>query len=141
MQVTSLLLLKQLKLLHMINLLILGFSTADKTWLPVAENYTSNNVKLQQQKTFSHLKIFQKLIRLRNNPTIQDGKLLLKSIDDDLLVYSREIEEDKKSDLFVILLNLSKEKKTVDLKKDFRSDLPDQLEIILTSVESPEADG
>lgn len=118
-----------------------GFSTANKTWLPVAQNYTLNNVKLQKRKTFSHLKIFQKLNRLRENPTLQDGVLNLKAIDDDLLVYTREIENNKKSDLFVILLNLGKQKKEVNLKTAFRSDLPDLLEIILNSWESPEADG
>lgn len=98
-------------------------------------------MKLQQGKTFSHLKIFQKLIRLRENPTLQNGALNLKAIDDDLLVYSREIVNDKTSDLFVILLNLGKTAKDVNLKTAFRSDLPDRLEIIVTSLQSPEADG
>lgn len=118
-----------------------GFSTANKTWLPVAQNYTLNNVKLQTKKTFSHLKIFQKLVRLRNNPTLADGDLKLEALDDDLLVYTRELKDNKNAELFVIVLNLGKKTQVVDLKAKFRSDLPNRLEIIVTSVESPQADG
>lgn len=52
-----------------------GFSTAAKTWLPVAQNYTLNNVQLQTQQLHSHLKVFKSLLKLRHHPTMQYGQI------------------------------------------------------------------
>lgn len=56
-----------------------GFSTAAKTWLPVAQNYTINNVQLQTQQLHSHLKVFKSLLRLRQHPTMQYGQISMVS--------------------------------------------------------------
>lgn len=50
-----------------------GFSTADVTWIPVAENYKTINVKAQENKTNSHLEIHRQLLKLRKNEAITDS--------------------------------------------------------------------
>lgn len=42
-----------------------GFSTATQTWLPVADDYRTNNVALQAQNPYSFLRLYKKLIRMR----------------------------------------------------------------------------
>lgn len=113
----------------------LGFSVSTKTWLPVADNYTANNVKLQQSKHTSHLKVFKKLLLLRKNPTFADGELNLKALDDDLLVYTRELKSNSKADIFVVVLNLGLEVKPIELQKVFPT-LPEKLEVVVTSINS-----
>lgn len=52
-----------------------GFSTAQKTWLPLSENHTEVNVKLQKAQKRSHLKVFKSLLELRQHPTMRYGEL------------------------------------------------------------------
>lgn len=110
-----------------------GFSTNKTTWLPVGDNYKTNNVKLQKSAPFSHLKIFKKLTRLRRTKTFTDGTLNLVAVDDDVLAYVRQLSGE---DTYVILLNFSSNNKVVDLTKVF-PDLSAQLEIITSSLRNP----
>lgn len=50
-----------------------GFSTAEKTWLPVADNYKELNVRKQKQDEKSHLKVYKSLKELRTEPALQNG--------------------------------------------------------------------
>lgn len=50
-----------------------GFSTADKTWLPVADNYREVNVQIEESAEKSHLKVYKSLKELRKEPTLQNG--------------------------------------------------------------------
>lgn len=77
-----------------------GFSTSNKTWFPVADNYTTVNVKSERWNASSHLNVFKRLILLRNfRSTLQDGSF--ESIADrNLLVFKREVPG---AQLFVIL--------------------------------------
>lgn len=110
-----------------------GFSTNKTTWLPVAEDYKTNNVKLQKSSPFSHLKIFKKLTKVRRTKTFTDGELNVVAIDDDVLVYERKLSGE---DTYVILLNFSSNNKVVDLTKVF-PDLSTKLEIITSSLRTP----
>lgn len=52
-----------------------GFSPHDNVWIPVAENYISKNinVKAQEAKEISHLKIHRQLLKLRKNKAIMES--------------------------------------------------------------------
>lgn len=66
-----------------------GFTSADHTWLPVAENYKTNNALQQLRAPRSHLQIFKKLVRVRKEPSFRQGELSIQAIDDDVIIYSR----------------------------------------------------
>lgn len=52
-----------------------GFSTAQKTWLPLSDNYTEVNVESQKTHDRSHLKVFKALLELRQHPVMRYGYL------------------------------------------------------------------
>lgn len=111
-----------------------GFSTASKTWLPLADNYTINNVELQESQTISHLKVFKSLIALRQNPTMKYGGLQMKVINNAVLVYKRQMKKRNNGlksmrdsdhfDIIVVLLNFSTQTQSVKLNCVFKDLLP-----------------
>lgn len=66
-----------------------GFSTSTHTWLPVAANYRSVNVRTEMAGANSHLQCYRKLMKLRKQPTMQHGALTVKSIGANVLVIVR----------------------------------------------------
>lgn len=123
-----------------------GFSTANKTWIPVANNYTECNVELQKSQPISHLHVFRQLIQLRKNPTIKHGDLEIKAINKDVLVYKRQINKyskhattkciAKKPDVFVIILNLGSADETVCVSCIFGRHVSRQMEVMVASIQS-----
>lgn len=112
-----------------------GFSFAQKTWLPVATNYTENNVKLQKSQILSHLKVFRKLITLRQNPTFKYGSLQIQAVNDDVLIYKREIDGKADATIYVVLLNLGTSYRPVELNSIFKQ-LPRQMRVVAASIHS-----
>lgn len=112
-----------------------GFSTASKTWLPVAKNYTECNVELEKWQAQSFLKNFRALIKLRENPTLKYGALQLVAVDDEVLAYKREIEGDTTSDVIIVVLNLGTSNKIVDLNAHF-GNLPRKMKVSVASTHS-----
>ncbi|XP_053966298.1 maltase A1 [Anastrepha ludens] len=113
-----------------------GFTSGDHTWLPVSADYKQNNALAQLRAPQSHLQVFKKLIRLRKEPSFQDGELKIKAIDDDLIVYSRQLPG---SDLYVIVLNLGATDKSLNVNDHYS--LGSQAEVITTSIQSQYNDG
>lgn len=112
-----------------------GFSTADKTWLPVANNYTDCNVELQEFQETSYLRIFRQLIALRETPTMKYGGLQLNTVGDDVLIYKRKIEGQFGEDIYAVVLNLGFKNKIIDLSASL-SGLPPQMKVVVTSLNS-----
>lgn len=69
-----------------------GFSTADTTWLPVALDYKTVNVKTEEAESTSLLNWHKQLIAMRkNDPTLRDGKMVMLDRDNpSVLSYVRE---------------------------------------------------
>jgi alpha-glucosidase len=77
-----------------------GFSTANKTWLPVADNYKSVNVKKERADPNSHLNVFKRLTQMRKSKKVLQEGNLESLADRNLLIYKREIPG---AQLFVVL--------------------------------------
>ncbi|XP_055627745.1 probable maltase [Toxorhynchites rutilus septentrionalis] len=116
-----------------------GFSTAPKTWLPVSPYYKQNNYKLQKTAPRSHVKIFKSLLRLRKQRTLREGSFDIKLVDENLVMYKRELED---VSTIVVILNFHKTARTVNLSEVFTtSDLPLEFEIITSSLQTNYVDG
>lgn len=112
-----------------------GFSSAEKTWLPVASNYTDCNVAQQLKEQRSNLKVFNDLMALRRNPTMKYGGLEIKAIDEEVLVYRRQMADDPNADIVIVLLNLGTNTRTINLMEHF-NDLPKEMRVTVASVHS-----
>lgn len=118
----------------------IGFSSGSKTWLPVANDYAENNVRLQESQRFSHLNVYKQLLRLRRLPALRDGDYTSFTLDNDILVYKREIITDPRAGIVVVALNFGQTSKTIDLTAVFR-DLPKRLAVGAASIHSQLIDG
>lgn len=60
-----------------------GFSTADKTWLPVNPNYLTLNVEAQKTTNGdSHLKVYKRISALRKTDIWRFGSLEAQALQD-----------------------------------------------------------
>lgn len=94
-----------------------GFSTASKTWLPVASGYEKVNVKTERGIANSHLNVFKRLTAMRKvRKVLQDGSF--ESVADrNLLIFKREVPEKQ---LFVVL-NFGTEDQEITLSDYFNT--------------------
>ena len=92
-----------------------GFSTAATTWLPVAPDYTTVNVKTEEGEPDSLLNWNKKLIAMRRtDPTLRDGKqIMIDESNPSVLSYVREGVGG--SPAIVVALNFTGEPQTVSL--------------------------
>ncbi|XP_077296029.1 maltase A1-like isoform X2 [Arctopsyche grandis] len=66
-----------------------GFSTANKTWLPVNENYVELNLKKQKSESNSHYNIYKNLVVLRSVDTFMYGRFDSVAFNDDVFSFER----------------------------------------------------
>ena len=92
-----------------------GFSAANaqKLWLPLSDEYKTNNVERELKDPRSFLNLYRRLLRLRKqSQALQTGKYT--SIDDipeNCFVYLREVKDER----VLIALNFSSESQTISL--------------------------
>ncbi|CAF0980695.1 unnamed protein product [Brachionus calyciflorus] len=66
-----------------------GFSSSDKTWLPINPNYKFLNVESQLKEYRSHLKVFKDLVNLRRSPSFQWGSYKTIVVNDQIFSFLR----------------------------------------------------
>jgi len=90
-----------------------GFSTADRTWLPVAPDFVRRNVSTQSRDPDSILNFYKRLIALRRSqPALRDGSYVAVNRDDEhILSYLRKSPQG--GDSILVALNMSAQARTV----------------------------
>lgn len=66
-----------------------GFSTAEKTWLPVADNYKEINVRKEEADDKSHLKVYKSLQELRKEPALRNGHTKYSALSQQVVAIAR----------------------------------------------------
>lgn len=89
-----------------------GFSTSNKTWLPVSPNYTDVNVETELLATKSYLKIYMELLKLRQTNTFKNGNLTTKALSDNVLGILRSLDNEN---TYIIIVNLGRQSETANL--------------------------
>ncbi|MFN8413037.1 MAG: alpha-amylase family glycosyl hydrolase [Anaerolineales bacterium] len=91
-----------------------GFSSAQKTWLPIHDNYNEVNVARESQQGNSLLNAVRAIMKVRNNEaTLREGSLhLIENLPKDVLGYERKLG----SESIFVFLNFSEAKKEVQFK-------------------------
>ncbi|MBN2117529.1 MAG: alpha-glucosidase [Anaerolineales bacterium] len=84
-----------------------GFSSAQKTWLPLHENYQTIHVEKQQAESNSLLNVVRALLKIRHQERcLQEGSLeILENLPKGVLGYARILEGEK----ILVLLNLDEQ--------------------------------
>jgi alpha-glucosidase len=92
-----------------------GFSNAAKTWLPVAPDYKTVNVKTEEADPNSLLNWHKKLIAMRrSDPTLRDGKqIMIDETNPSVLSYVREGVAGNPA--VVVAMNFTAQPQTVSL--------------------------
>ncbi|MCX6197609.1 MAG: alpha-amylase family glycosyl hydrolase [Bacteroidetes bacterium] len=96
-----------------------GFSSAEKTWLPVHTNFTNVNVEKEMDDETSLLKVVQQVLKIRKEmPAIHSGTLELMrqgNLPSNVLAYKRKMEGEE----VLVVLNFSKAEKEIALSEKF----------------------
>ncbi|XP_018319913.1 maltase A1-like [Agrilus planipennis] len=114
-----------------------GFSTANKTWLPVSSQYKTNNLELQRKNGVkSHFHVYQALLKLRKEDTFFFGNLNIEALDTYVLAFTRELAG---NDTYVFIFNKGNYSTTVSLSP-FKS-IAENVTVVLTSSNSTRNEG
>ncbi|KPI94589.1 putative maltase H [Papilio xuthus] len=112
-----------------------GFSSADKTWLPVAEGYETLNVEVQKAAQTSHLNVYKALAQLRTEPAFRHGRYDSVALNSDVFAFERWHEGVS----YVTVINFKD--KTYNLDLTYFEHVAEQLEVVIQSVHSPKNTG
>lgn len=114
-----------------------GFSSNNKTWLPVSPDYKDVNAANEDKTAKSHLKVYEKLMKLRQTDTMKYGTLYTESVNQNIFAVVRAL---KGSDTYITLLNIWNEHEKVDISHlgDFQHTLT--YEIVGTNSEHIEGE-
>ncbi|XP_001851486.2 maltase A3 [Culex quinquefasciatus] len=88
-----------------------GFTTGTGTWLPVASDYQSVNVKVEEGLVRSHLKVYKAMMRLRESKTFQHGSMKARVVNDNVLAIVRELDG---YNTYITLANLGSSNQVID---------------------------
>ena len=90
-----------------------GFSSAEKTWLPVHPNYDVVNVEKESNDEDSLLNTIRAILKIRNeHEALQQGSLeLISGLPDNVLGYRRKSDDDE----IIVVLNFSESEKQFPL--------------------------
>ncbi|XP_018334198.2 maltase A1-like [Agrilus planipennis] len=109
-----------------------GFSTANKTWLPVSSQYKTNNLELQSKDGVkSHFHVYQGLMKLRKEDSFVFGNLNIEALDTYVLAFTRELVG---NDTYAFIFNKGNYSSTVSLSP-FKS-VTGNVTVVLTSSNS-----
>ncbi|XP_025831770.1 maltase A1-like isoform X1 [Agrilus planipennis] len=109
-----------------------GFSTANKTWLPVSSQYKTNNLELQSKDGVkSHFHVYQALLKLRKEDTFVFGNLNIEALDTYVLAFTRELVG---NDTYAFIFNKGNYSTTVSLSP-FKS-VTENVTVVLSSSNS-----
>ncbi|CAG9784092.1 unnamed protein product [Diatraea saccharalis] len=112
-----------------------GFSTADKTWLPVADGYETLNVEVQRNTDRSHLNVYKSLVQLRGELAFTHGRYESVALNSDVFAFRRWYNGEN----YVVVVNFREEQFTVDLT--YFENVVGDLEVTVSNIQSPKAKG
>lgn len=107
-----------------------GFSNANKTWLPAANNYKELNVAAQLAARKSHLKLFKTLTKYRKRRILAEGDFHMNVTESNLVVYKRKVD---KVGYVVVVLNFSNQPQSLSVLAEVFPGVNGKLQIVGSS--------
>ncbi len=93
-----------------------GFTSGNKPWLPVTEQYSKLNVEVENTDSTSLLSFYKKLLSLRKSiPALHSGELKIAEeyCSSRIFAFYRMFQNEK----YLVVLNVSKHNASLDLPK------------------------
>ncbi|XP_026726788.1 maltase A1-like [Trichoplusia ni] len=112
-----------------------GFSTADRTWLPVADGYEDLNVEVQRAADKSHMKVYQALADLRRDKVFRYGRYDSLAINQDIFVFRRWYN----GETYLVIVNMRDNEHVIDLT--YFENVSGDANVVLKSIQSPKNEG
>lgn len=108
-----------------------GFSTSNKTWLPLNTNYATLNVAVQNAAPESHLKVYKELMKIRYTDVWRYGDYQSQTLNNDsILAFTRSLPSDGTG--LLVLVSFASQTQTVDASSF--NGLPASGEVLVRSV-------
>lgn len=107
-----------------------GFTSGNKTWLPVNDNYLSLNVQVQREAQQSSLKVYRALAALRKEDVFFTGGIAFPVITEDIFSFVRFIPDNTTS---LVVVNTGSEGVQVDMHQDANFNLPEMATVVVRS--------
>ncbi|XP_050320995.1 maltase 2-like [Bactrocera neohumeralis] len=114
-----------------------GFSTAEKTWLPVHPNYKNLNLK-QQKSEKSHYSVYKSLVELRKMPALCKGRFHAEVLNRDVFAFERELKDDNS---IITVINIGPRARAVNLTEVFDLKYQQKLTVMVAGSKSTHETG
>nr|XP_019557019.2 maltase 2 [Aedes albopictus] len=121
-----------------------GFTNYSKPWLPVSPAYTTVNVQVEESASWSHLKLFKEMLKLRESNDFRNCHYQTAVLGSNVFAILRTGPVVGESNVFVTLVNLANEASTVNvtsLYQQYRLRSGDELKVAVRSVSSTRSQG
>ncbi|XP_053685971.1 maltase A3-like [Sabethes cyaneus] len=89
-----------------------GFTSGRLTWLPVGPDYRTVNVKVEENMTKSHLKVYKAMMKLREGKTFHLGSVKAYAVTEKVLAIVRELSG---YNTYITLANLGSKIEIIDV--------------------------
>ncbi|XP_017464729.1 PREDICTED: maltase 2 isoform X2 [Rhagoletis zephyria] len=114
-----------------------GFSSAEKTWLPVNPNYKNLNLKKQMSEK-SHYSVYKALVELRKMPALRKGRFHAEVINRDVFAFEREIKDENS---IMTVINIGQRARAVNLTEIFNLKYQQKLTVLVAGSKSTHETG
>lgn len=121
-----------------------GFTNATKPWLPVSPTYTTVNVQVEEAASWSHLKLFKELIKLRESDDFRNCHYQTAVLASNVFAVVRSGSVLGESDVYVTVVNLVNATSTVNitsLYSQYRMRTTNTVKVAVRSVSSRRSQG
>ncbi|XP_013201280.2 maltase A1 [Amyelois transitella] len=112
-----------------------GFSSGEKTWLPVADGYETLNVEVQKATDRSHINVYKSLVKLRAENVFRHGRYESVAFNNDIFAFRRWYNGEN----YVVVINFRNVPHTIDLR--YFENVNGNLEVVVSSIKSPKKSG
>lgn len=92
-----------------------GFTNYSKPWLPVSPEFASVNVQVEEAASWSHLKLFKELMKLRESEDFRNCHYQTAVLGSDVFAILRIGSDLMKSDIYITMVNLVNTTSTVNI--------------------------
>ncbi|XP_034106727.1 maltase A3 [Drosophila albomicans] len=109
-----------------------GFTDANTTWLPLADDFKLVNVKRERGIALSHLNIYKQLRALRDEVTLKQGDIQVNALGPNVLALKRSLAGQAS---YITVLNINDDVEAVNLDSVF-TQLSSQLRYVVVNDKS-----